>query len=146
MEVFNARLAFPSLNERAELFAQRYRIPAAAGSDAHVLPGLGTALTGMADFTGPEDFVAALDDSRIVRRRKSVLYLHIVEVRADEPRRPLQTPRVGREEDEHAPVASLPSSAMGLFVGQHRGCEDFNGTKRTTRQPIGMEVRVAATQ
>jgi hypothetical protein len=75
MEVFNARLAFPSFNERAELFAQRYRIPAAAGSDAHVLPGLGTALTGMADFRGPEDFAAALADSRIVRRRKSVLYL-----------------------------------------------------------------------
>ena len=52
MEVFNARLAFPSFNERAELFAQRYRIPAAAGSDAHVLPGLGTALTGMAAFEG----------------------------------------------------------------------------------------------
>lgn len=75
MEVFNARLAFPSFNERAELFAQRYRIPAAAGSDAHVLPGLGTALTGMAGFEGRDDFVAALADSRIVRRRKSVLYL-----------------------------------------------------------------------
>jgi hypothetical protein len=75
MEVFNARLAFPSFNERAELFAARYRIPAAAGSDAHVLPGLGTALTGMADFADPQDFVAALADSRIVRRRKSVLYL-----------------------------------------------------------------------
>ena len=75
MEVFNARLAFPSFNERAELFAQRYRIPAAAGSDAHVLPGLGTALTGMAGFEGPDDFVAALADSRIVRRRKSVIYL-----------------------------------------------------------------------
>ena len=75
IEVFNARLAFPSFNERAELFAQRYGIPAAAGSDAHVLPGLGTALTGLADFSGPEDFVAALADSRIVRRRKSVIYL-----------------------------------------------------------------------
>ena len=75
MEVFNARLAFPSFNERAELFAQRYRIPAAAGSDAHVLPGLGTALTGMAGFEGRDDFVAALADSRIVRRRKSVIYL-----------------------------------------------------------------------
>jgi glycosyltransferase involved in cell wall biosynthesis/predicted metal-dependent phosphoesterase TrpH len=75
MEVFNARLAFPSFNERAELFAQRYRIPAAAGSDAHVLPGLGTALTGMAGFEGRDDFVAALAECRIVRRRKSFLYL-----------------------------------------------------------------------
>ena len=75
LEVFNARLAFPSFNERAERFAQRYRLLAAAGSDAHVLPGLGTALTGMADFSGPDDFLDALADSRIVRRRKSVLYL-----------------------------------------------------------------------
>ena len=52
LEVFNSRLAFPGFNELAERFAQRYRIPAAAGSDAHVLPGIGTALCGMDDFTG----------------------------------------------------------------------------------------------
>jgi glycosyltransferase involved in cell wall biosynthesis len=75
VEVFNSRIAFPSFNERAERFAARYRIAAAAGSDAHVLPGIGTALTGMAEFEGPADFVAALDDSRIVRRRKSLIYL-----------------------------------------------------------------------
>ena len=32
----------PAFNELAERFAQRYRIPAAAGSDSHVLPGIGT--------------------------------------------------------------------------------------------------------
>jgi glycosyltransferase involved in cell wall biosynthesis/predicted metal-dependent phosphoesterase TrpH len=75
IEVFNSRIAFPAFNEQAERFARRYRLPAAAGSDSHVLPGLGTALTGMAEFEGRDDFVAALADSRIVRRRKSVLYL-----------------------------------------------------------------------
>jgi predicted metal-dependent phosphoesterase TrpH/glycosyltransferase involved in cell wall biosynthesis len=75
LEVFNARLAFPAFNEQAERFARRYRIPAAAGSDAHVLASLGTALTGMDDFTGAEDFVEALAESRIVRRPKSYLYL-----------------------------------------------------------------------
>jgi hypothetical protein len=75
LEVFNSRLAFPGFNEQAERFARRYRIPAAAGSDAHVLASLGTALTGMDDFTGPGDFVAALAESRIVRRPKSYLYL-----------------------------------------------------------------------
>ncbi len=74
-EVFNSRLAFPGFNEQAERFARRYRIPAAAGSDAHVLASLGTAFTGMDDFTGPADFVAALAESRIVRRPKSYLYL-----------------------------------------------------------------------
>ena len=75
LEVFNSRLAFPGFNELAERFAQRYRIPAAAGSDSHVLPGIGTALCGMDDFTGPGDFVAALAESRIVRRPRSLIYL-----------------------------------------------------------------------
>ena len=75
IEVFNSRLAFPGFNELAERFAQRYRLPAAAGSDSHVLPGIGTALCGIDDFTGPDDFVAALAESRIVRRPKSRLYL-----------------------------------------------------------------------
>jgi glycosyltransferase involved in cell wall biosynthesis len=75
VEVFNSRLAFPGFNELAERFAQRYRIPAAAGSDAHVLPGIGTALCGIDDFTGPGDFVEALSESRIVRRPRSLIYL-----------------------------------------------------------------------
>jgi glycosyltransferase involved in cell wall biosynthesis len=75
MEVFNSRLAFPGFNELAEQFAQRYRIPAAAGSDSHVLPGIGTAMCGIDDFTGPGDFVAALAESRIVRRPRSLIYL-----------------------------------------------------------------------
>lgn len=75
IEVFNSRIAFPGFNEQAERFALRYRLPAAAGSDAHVLPGLGTAITGMDEFGGPHDFVAALAESRIIRRRKSLLYL-----------------------------------------------------------------------
>ena len=75
LEVFNSRLAFPGFNEQAERFARRYRIPAAAGSDAHVLASLGTALTGIDDFTGAPDFVAALAESRIVRRPRSYLYL-----------------------------------------------------------------------
>jgi len=75
LEVFNSRLAFPGFNEQAERFARRYRVPAAAGSDAHVLASLGTALTGMDEFTGAKDFVAALSESRIVRRPKNYLYL-----------------------------------------------------------------------
>jgi len=75
VEVFNSRLAFPAFNERAERFAQRYRIAAAAGSDAHVLASLGTAVTAMGQFTGRDDFLEALSDSRIIRRPKSYLYL-----------------------------------------------------------------------
>lgn len=75
LEVFNSRLAVPGFNELAERFAQRYRIPAAAGSDAHVLPGIGTVLCGIEEFEGPGDFVAALAESRVVRRPRSLLYL-----------------------------------------------------------------------
>ena len=75
IEVFNSRIAYPGFNERAVRFAERHRVPAAAGSDAHVLPGLGTALTGMAEFSGPQDFVAALSGGHIIRRPRSLLYL-----------------------------------------------------------------------
>ncbi len=75
VETFNSRIAFPGFNERAERFAARYRLAAAAGSDAHVLPGIGTAMTGMAAFTGPDDFLEALAGGRIIRRHKSLLYL-----------------------------------------------------------------------
>ncbi len=75
VEVFNSRLAFPGFNELAERFAQRYRLPAAAGSDSHVLPGIGTALCGIDDFIGAGDFVAALAEARIVRRPRSLIYL-----------------------------------------------------------------------
>ncbi len=75
VEVFNSRLAFPGFNELAERFAQRYRIPAAAGSDSHVLPGIGTALCGIDDFDGPAELLAGLAESRIVRRPRSLIYL-----------------------------------------------------------------------
>jgi hypothetical protein len=91
VEVFNARLAFPGFNELAERFARRYRLPAAAGSDAHVLPGIGTTLCGIDDFSGPGDFVAALADSRIVRRPRSRLYLQSLKL--------LQTTMAGPPKD-----------------------------------------------
>jgi hypothetical protein len=75
IEVFNSRIAYPGFNEKAVRFSERHRVPAAAGSDAHVLPGLGTALTGMGEFTGPDDFVEALSGSHIIRRPRSLLYL-----------------------------------------------------------------------
>ena len=42
MEIFNPRVAIGSFNEEAARFAAKYRIPAGAGSDAHVAQGLGT--------------------------------------------------------------------------------------------------------
>jgi glycosyltransferase involved in cell wall biosynthesis len=92
VEVFNSRLAFPGFNELAERFAQKYRLPAAGGSDSHVLPGIGTTLCGIDDFTGPDDFVAALAESRIVRRPRSLIYLQSLKL--------LQTTMGGAAKDD----------------------------------------------
>ena len=98
VEVFNSRLAFPRFNELAEKFAQRYRLPAAGGSDAHVLPGIGTAMCGMDDFTGPDDFTRALAESRIVRRPRSRIYLQSLKL--------LQTTMAGAAKGDDGQVDS----------------------------------------
>ena len=87
VEVFNSRLAFPGFNEKAERFAERYRMPAAAGSDAHVLPGLGTALTGMDEFTGPDDFVEALAEQPHHPPAQEPPLPAVAQVPADAPRK-----------------------------------------------------------
>lgn len=75
VEVFNARLALPTFNTRAERFATKYNIAAGAGSDAHVLQGLGTAMVLMKAFSTPEEFMEGLREADIIANRKSVLYL-----------------------------------------------------------------------
>ncbi|NLE74681.1 MAG: glycosyltransferase [Actinobacteria bacterium] len=75
IEVFNARLAVPTFNVRAERFAAKYGITAGAGSDAHVIQGLGTAMVRMRPFSNPEDFMESLRTADILADRKNVLYL-----------------------------------------------------------------------
>src|SRR6202041_1588937 len=57
IEVFNPRVAIAEFNEEAVRFAAKYRIPAGAGSDAHVPQGLGSVRIRMRDFHGPEEFL-----------------------------------------------------------------------------------------
>ena len=75
VETFNARNMLPQFNLTAERFAAKYNVAAGAGSDAHVLPGLGTAMLRMPKFEGPDEFMASLREADIVTRRKSLLYL-----------------------------------------------------------------------
>jgi hypothetical protein len=75
IEVFNPRVAIAEFNEEAVRFAAKYRIPAGAGSDAHVPQGLGSVRIRMRDFDGPEEFMAALRDADIVRNPASLLYV-----------------------------------------------------------------------
>ncbi len=75
VEVFNPRVAIAEFNEEAVRFAAKYRIPAGAGSDAHVPQGLGSVRIRMRDFDGPEEFLQALRDADIVRNPASLLYV-----------------------------------------------------------------------
>ncbi|MEA2287531.1 MAG: hypothetical protein QOJ21_3574 [Solirubrobacteraceae bacterium] len=75
IEVYNPRVAIGSFNEEAARFAAKYRIPAGAGSDAHVAQGLGSVRVRMRDFDGPEEFLEALREADILTRPSSLLYV-----------------------------------------------------------------------
>ena len=75
IEIYNAKVALSSFNLSAERFAAKYNIVAGAGSDAHVLQGLGTAMLRMPRFTDATSFMAALWEADIIARKKSLLYL-----------------------------------------------------------------------
>jgi glycosyltransferase involved in cell wall biosynthesis len=75
IEVFNPRIAIAEFNEEAVRFAAKYRIPAGAGSDAHVPQGLGSVRIRMRDFDGPQEFLQSLRDADIIRNPASLLYV-----------------------------------------------------------------------
>src|SRR6266576_2142841 len=74
-EVYNARLLFEAYNDEALRFARKYDLTMGAGSDAHVLQGVGTGALRMRRFDGPEDFLISLRSAEILRRPKSLVYL-----------------------------------------------------------------------
>ncbi len=74
-EVYNARLLFEAYNDEALRFARKYNLTMGAGSDAHVLQGLGTGGVRMRAFDGPEEFLLSLRSAEILRRPKSLAYL-----------------------------------------------------------------------
>jgi predicted metal-dependent phosphoesterase TrpH/glycosyltransferase involved in cell wall biosynthesis len=74
-EVYNARLLFEGYNDEALRFARKYNLVMGAGSDAHVLQGLGTGALRMRAFEGPEEFLISLRSAEILRRPKSLAYL-----------------------------------------------------------------------
>ena len=74
-EVYNARLLFEAYNDEAVRFARKYNLTAGAGSDAHVLQGVGTGALWMRAFHGPEEFMLSLRTAEVLRRPKSLAYL-----------------------------------------------------------------------
>jgi predicted metal-dependent phosphoesterase TrpH/glycosyltransferase involved in cell wall biosynthesis len=75
LEVFNPRVALTAFNEEAERFAAKYRIVPGAGSDSHVAQGLGSVMTRVHDFDGPEEFLEAMRDADIVRKKRNLVYV-----------------------------------------------------------------------
>jgi len=74
-EVYNARLLFEAYNEEALRFARKYNLTMGAGSDAHVLQGVGTGAMRMRAFDGPEEFLVSLRSAQVLRRPRSLVYL-----------------------------------------------------------------------
>jgi hypothetical protein len=74
-EVYNARLLFDAQNDEALRFARKYDLTMGAGSDAHVLQGVGTGAVRMRAFRDPEEFLISLRTAEILRRPKSLAYL-----------------------------------------------------------------------
>jgi predicted metal-dependent phosphoesterase TrpH len=74
-EVFNARLLFEASNDEALRFARKYNLTMGAGSDAHVLQGIGTGALRMRAFRDAEEFLISLRTAEILRRPKSLVYL-----------------------------------------------------------------------
>ena len=74
-EVYNARLLFEGYNDEALRFARKYDLTMGAGSDAHVLQGVGTGALRMRAFHDPEEFQVSLRTAQVLRRPKSLLYL-----------------------------------------------------------------------
>jgi predicted metal-dependent phosphoesterase TrpH len=75
LEVYNARLLFEAYNDEALRFARKYDLTMGAGSDAHVLQGVGTGAVRMRAFDGPDDFLVSLRSAQVLRRPRSLLYL-----------------------------------------------------------------------
>jgi len=75
LEVYNARLMFDAYNAEALRFQRKYGLLAGAGSDAHVLQGVGTGALRMRRFDGPEEFLLSLRSAEVLRRPKSLAYL-----------------------------------------------------------------------
>jgi len=74
-EVYNARLLFDAYNDEALRFARKYNLTMGAGSDAHVLQGVGTGALRMREFHDREEFLVSLRSAQVLRRPKSLLYL-----------------------------------------------------------------------
>jgi predicted metal-dependent phosphoesterase TrpH len=65
VEVFNARVHRPELNERARRWAEQRDLPGGAGSDAHTLREIGRGVVEVPSYEGVSGFLEALRAGRV---------------------------------------------------------------------------------
>jgi predicted metal-dependent phosphoesterase TrpH len=73
VEVFNARIHRPALNERARRYAAEHGLPGGAGSDAHTLREIGRGVIEVPAYDGGDGFLSALRSGTVVGRSSSHL-------------------------------------------------------------------------
>ncbi|NIN72322.1 MAG: PHP domain-containing protein [Gemmatimonadetes bacterium] len=73
VEIFNARIHKPALNDKARQWAVQRDLAGGAGSDAHTLREIGRGVIEVPAFDGREGFLAALRAGRIDGRYSSYL-------------------------------------------------------------------------
>ena len=76
IEVYNPRITFAAFNEKARRLARKYDVPGGAGSDCHVVQGVGTAMLSLRKFSNPQELLVSLRGADIIRSSKSPIYLH----------------------------------------------------------------------
>ena len=65
---------FEQYNDEALRFARKYNLTMGAGSDAHVLPGVGTGGLRMREFADRDEFLVAPSTAEVLRRPRSLAY------------------------------------------------------------------------
>ncbi len=143
IEVFNPRVAISEFNEEAVRFAAKYRIPAGAGSDAHVPQGLGSVRIRMRDFDDPQEFLQALREADIIRNPASLLYvqaLKFLQTKAlpKPARQAARDRRVRRATGRRQPGAQAPS---GASPDARAGTSSAKLIRRGCLQPRTRSVR-----
>jgi predicted metal-dependent phosphoesterase TrpH len=73
LEVFNARTLDPFVYDLSRALARSLDLPAACGSDAHLLREVGGCRVRMREYASPQDFLAALRGAELITRRSSWL-------------------------------------------------------------------------
>ena len=135
-EVYNARLLFETYNDEALRFARKYNLTMGAGSDAHVLQGVGTGALRMRAFDGPDEFLLSLRTAEILRRpsRSSTS--------SPSSGRPRQRNGSGRGENRNGPWLLCRPTRSTSGTSRRRSPRSTSSAPRSRRPPASAHFPV----